>query len=554
MAKAEDKNTRFRRLLPSVVLWLAAIIFYAASSYNALLHGRTWTDEVAYLIKSYWYASGAAAPFTASDATGTMPLYFFQLGFWQELVGIGLVNGRALSIALGALSAVILFVVARRLTANTTIASAAVFAYLATPATAYYFATATPAASVAVIHLAAVWLVVSGLGRPRIWASLLMGVLCTALFFYSQNMILAVIVLLPLYILAIGRARLLNGALALGAAAASTAGMIYVFPEKLLHYALRMPGLTPLLESAGWAPTNFTFLDQGTVDAATMDLAFDQLDWAALLDSFALPYSGTIVFALLLFVLAGKGLRVLWIAPLYFVWLSVAHFIGAAGTCATCMSAFAPQFAAIGALAAALTLAMGARWARENDVSPVTLVIGSSIVIAGANAVAPQWALSEEFAMFPLSRTSMERQQTEEEKIGELAQWIASRTSPGEPALVIHGVGGQHVPELTLAAFMAGHSMPPQSIDMLGTYRRIKTDLSGAAHEAVQGAVEEESLWTTATMRRWINRDYDLILLQENPRVDQSERFIRINSFFNHIATTNFGGAAIHLYERRPAQ
>jgi hypothetical protein len=101
---------------------------------------------------------------------------------------------------------------------------------------------------------------------------------------------------------------------------------------------------------------------------------------------------------------------------------------------------------------------------------------------------------------------------------------------------------------------MAGHSMPPQSIDMLGTYRRMKTDLSGAAHEAVQGAVEEESLWSTATMRRWINRDYDLILLQENPRVDQSERFIRINSFFNHIATTTFGDAAIHLYERRPAQ
>jgi hypothetical protein len=96
--------------------------------------------------------------------------------------------------------------------------------------------------------------------------------------------------------------------------------------------------------------------------------------------------------------------------------------------------------------------------------------------------------------------------------------------------------------------------MPSQSIDLVASHRTIKQSLSGPARGAVQTAIDEESLWTDATMQRWINRDYELILFQADPAIDQSDRLITITAHFNHIATTHFQGSSIYLFERRPAQ
>ena len=554
MAKIEDKSARFKRMLPAIILWLAAGGVYGAATYYTVFYGRTWADEIAYLVKSYWYVTGTISPYTAADATWFMPLYFYQLGFWQELTGVGHMAGRAMSIALGAISAILLFSICRRLTANTSAAAAAVFIFLATPATAFYFATATPAATVSTLHLAAAWLIITRLGRPRLWATVAMGLLCVALFFYSQNMILAVVVLAPLYVLALGQRRWLHSALLAVTAAGAVATLFLTFPDKLMQYALRLPGITLLLENRGWSPPNFTLIDRGTINPTTTELAFDQLSLINILDGFLLPYAGTVLFALLLFRLAGKGLRVLWIAPLYFLWLTVTHYIGSVGYCGTCVLSYAPNFAAVGALAAALTLAMVAHWARQNGMPVATLMVVGAVIAAAGNAFAPGLAFSEEHKLFPLARVSMDRTTTELEQIESLGQWVASHTSPGELTLVIHGLGSKALPALPYAAFLAGHKMPVQSIDLAASHRTIKIDLSGAAREAVQAAIEEESLWTDATMRRWINRDYDLILFQEDDTIDQSEYLITITAHFNHIATTNFKGSNVFLFERRPTQ
>ncbi len=554
MAKVGDKNARFQRTLPAVILWLAAAIVYSGSTYYVLLHGRTWATETAYLVKSFWYVTGVVAPYTAADATWSMPLYFYQLGVWQELVSVGHFAGRLLSIAMGAVSAIFLFAICRRLTANTSVAVAAVLIFVATPATTFYFATATPAATVSTVHLAAVWLIIAGLGRPCLWATVAMGLLCVALFFYSQNMILAVVVLAPLYVLALGKRRWLHGAILVVTMAAAAAALLLTFPDKLMQYALRLPVIAPLLESMGWTAPNFTLIDRGTVDPATIELAFDQLSLIDILDGFFLPYAGTVLFALLLFRLAGKGLRILWIAPLYFLWLTAAHYVGSAGYCGTCVLGYAPHFAAIGALAAALTLAMMARWARQNGVPAAALVVMGAVIAAAGNAFAPALAFSDQYKLFPLARISVDRTTTELAQIESLAQWVAAHTSPGEPLLVIHGLGSEAVPALPYAAFLAGHRIPVQSLGLAASHRTIKPNLSGAAREAVQAAIEEESLWTDATMARWINRDYDLILFQEDRTIDQSERLITITAHFNHAATTKFKGSSVFLFERRPEQ
>src|SRR6185295_18335465 len=103
--------------------------------------------------------------------------YFFQLGYWQELVGVGQFWGRVMSIGLGVVNGLLVFAICKRLTANSTAAAAAVFVFLATPATAFAFASATSAAMVSALHLLAIWLLVISVGRPRPWATILFGLL-----------------------------------------------------------------------------------------------------------------------------------------------------------------------------------------------------------------------------------------------------------------------------------------------------------------------------------------------------------------------------------------
>src|SRR5690606_884696 len=144
--------------------------------------------------------------------------------------------------------------------------------------------------------------------------------------------------------LAIGRNHWIHAAILAVTIVGATAATLMAFPEKLLHYALRIPGIAPVLTEAGWSPPNFTLIDRGTTDSVAMNIAFDQISLAGILDGFLLPYAGTLILALLLFRMAGEGLRILWIVPLYFIWLAAIHYLGLAGRCDTCLPAYASGF------------------------------------------------------------------------------------------------------------------------------------------------------------------------------------------------------------------
>src|SRR5262249_8149007 len=138
---ATPASTAPGRPLPAVVLLLGLLAVYTVVGGLTLLHGQSFPEEVAALIRSWWYAGPTAAvrPYSAADATWSMPLYLYQLGFWQKLAGIGPLPGRILSMAIGLLDGLLLFLICKRLTANTTASAAAAFIFLATPATAFAF-------------------------------------------------------------------------------------------------------------------------------------------------------------------------------------------------------------------------------------------------------------------------------------------------------------------------------------------------------------------------------------------------------------------------------
>jgi len=546
-------HTGFRRGFPAAVLLIAAALAYGAVTYLTLLGAPLSVEEAANLVRAWWYTSGAVKPYTATDATWSMPLYFFQLGWWQHLAGVGEFWGRVLSIGLGVLNGLLLFAICKRLTANALAAAGGVFIFLATPATSFMFAGATPAATASLLHLAAIWLLVTGLGRPRPWATVLFGLLLVALYFYRQNMILAVVVLAPLYIAAIGKKRWLHTAVLIAVMAVATAALLYAFPHKLAEYAQRLPVIYGWLESAKLLPPNFTLIDRGAASSITTSLALDRFSGRALYDSLLLPYAGTLIIALALLAVVSGPLRILWVATFYFLWLVVMHIVGSLGFCSGCMINYTPYFVGVGAIAAALTLAMAARWARQRGGSPGVVVIGVSVIVVAINTFAPGVAFDPAKKFFPVAALADTRAEKKPDTEA-LARWIASHSPRGEPILLIHGLSAQRLPELPYATFLAGHVLPPQSFDLMRTRRTINARLSAPQKEAVQAAIEEESLWSDETMKRWIARDYDIIVFQNDKAPASAALLPSITAQFDQIATTTFRGANLLLFKRKAAQ
>jgi hypothetical protein len=102
--------------------------------------------------------------------------------------------------------------------------------------------------------------------------------------------------------------------------------------------------------------------------------------------------------------------------------------------------------------------------------------------------------------------------------------------------------------------FLAGHLMPAQSFDPSVSHRVINPRLPAAKREQVQAAIEDESLWTDDTLRRWIERDYDVIVFQQDPSLDQAALRASIAARFDLAGTTRYREQDISLYKRKAAQ
>ena len=544
-----DQQHRKGRLTATVAVLILAGAVYGTIAVTSLLHGGLSFAEGANLVRSRWYVSGVIAPYTATDATWTTPLYFYLLGWWQSLVGAGINTSRALSVGLGVGNAILLFSICRRLTSNSLAAAATVLLLVATPTTAFFFALATPTATVSVLHLAAIWLLVAGLGRPRVGASIAFGLLCAALYFTRQNMILAVLMLVPLYIAAIGTKRRQHAAIVIGTVAVAVASLVAIFPHKFAGHAFHLPVISPYLERWGLLPLDLALIDETTTGASTVALALERISVTDIFNGVLLPFSGIVVLAALLFFVTGRSLRVLWIPSAYFFLLAAGHIVGMAGICSGCLHEYAVMFIAPGALAGGLTLAVLAARARARQISPAATIIGGAILATALNAFAPMAASSEAYRNFPAPLLALDAPTREAKQIETLSKWVETSVPTGEPVLLLH-----HLAPLPFAVFNTGLTFPVQSFNLAASYREIWPRLNANVREAAQAAVESESLWTDATLRRWLIRDYDLVLVTSDALETYPLAAKLLPQRFEVVASMSFGNTPISLYKRKPSQ
>lgn len=526
--------------LPAAFVLLAAVAAYAAVASNAVMNARLEFEEVGFLIKAWWYISGALPPFSAADATPTMPLFPFGLGALQTQIGLEAQAARISMAVVGVLNGVLLFYLCRKLTANTLASAAAVLLFIGTPATSYSFSTVSPVALVSLLQICALWLVVLSVGRPKIWLSLAMGAVLSGLILLSIDMLIPALILLGIFMAACGKARWLHGALVVAVIAAVSAATFFVLPEQFETYIFSTPVLALLQDFAGLGAPGQMYV------ASQTSYGFERI----LVDAYEgalLPYGGTILLCLILFGLTASGPRVLWVIPIYMLLALASLVVFHAPGCEVCIATVPSQVTAVAALGAAMSLALFARMVRQKNLAAAPVMIGGVFFALALNTFAPVLAARDALHSFPAEELKQPRPGAEQEDITTLMRFIGQNVAAGsEPALLIH-----KLPALPYAMHMAGRRFPAVSINPLGSLRNAPGALSAARREAALAAIERTGGWTGETLRRWIERDYELIIWQEGALNIDPATLALLNTGFDVAATTDYRGAKLTLFKRK---
>lgn len=541
-------NKSWRETAAVLSILLVAYAAYGYGAHDIIFNARTWVDEITYLIKSWRYVTGSSAPYTDQDPTWYMPLYFYQLGIWQTFFGTGIEAARLQNVLIGALSGILVFDTVRRVTGNRTAAALSVLVLLTTPSVVFYFSSVTPISAVSFLLILSIWIIVGGLSAARIWRSLALGLLLAALYFYRQNMILAAAALIPIHILTLRKNRWSHlGALVLGLSAV-TAAMLLIFPDRLAVYAMRLPVVTPLLASLNLISDPLFTIQNNATSSMTLTISLSRIAWQDIVDAFLLPYAGLIVSMGAVFLLARGALKVLWTAPLVFIFLSVTHYMGSLGYCSTCILPYTASYAAVGSICAGIAFALTWRSAKREMLPPGTLTVIFCFVIIGLNVTASGLASRPEYRFYPSAMLTNPRPLPETVSTQNLAEFIRSNTSGDHSILPIHNLA-----TVPLAVFRSGRDFPVQGINMRHSHRKLRDGLSDAERTETLLAIQKEGLWTDEILEQWLDEDYDTILFQVDPRDRESDLLTRIEDKFERTAETGFRGWNVYIYERRAA-
>ncbi|MDG2320594.1 MAG: glycosyltransferase family 39 protein [Rhodospirillaceae bacterium] len=533
--------------------WIAAGLlalsfgYYFYSVMDTVTNARTWVDEVTYLVKSYRYVTGQVNPYTATDPTWYMPLYFYELGLWQKYMGAGMTYGRLLSAGIGALSGIVIFDIVRRVTGNWTASAIATATLFTVPAVVFYFGTATPISTVSLLCLLAVWMVVIGVSRPTQWRSLCLGVLFGVLYFYRQNMILVLVALLPVYILGLRQNRANHFATVLIGIAIVAAPILLTFPDRLLSYAIRLPLITPLLSNLNLINDPITLIQTNTTGAVGLNLAFSKFVLEDLLDAYLLPYAGLILAAGAVVILAPEGLRILWVAPLIFFFLSATHYVGSLDYCQTCILPYTASYAGIGALCAGLAVSVIAHVSKDQKLPSWVLIGLFAVAVIAYNQSASSVATRDEYRFYPQAMLSEPRPIPERVETEQLAAFLRENTDPTKSILPVHDLV-----TVPYALFLADRRFPVQGLNLRHSYRVLTPGLSDSERQITYGNLEREGLWADETLDNWIAKAYDTIVYQVDPRDRDSNLEATIGESFARTASTGFRGWNVHVYQRRP--
>jgi hypothetical protein len=508
-------DTRFRAAGLGVLA--AVLACWAALSVIAALRQGTWPDEAGYIIKSWWYITGAVKPYTSEDGTWYQPLLFYVLGAWQWIIGNGIVTSRLLSVLIAAVNIGLLASFLRRLDCMAWPIAFAVVVFALTEDSIFYFSSASPYVYAVCLQLAAFHLLLSMRGSAGLAVAAGFGAVLTACYLLRINLILFIALSLAIAWVRAGKDRWRVYFCAAAIFIVTWSLLALIWGRPFIYITMWLPGVTDWLANMGVVPKLYPsvfglsgqlmLLSQPQSLPALLAYMFGwemMRDW--ILGHHVLPVAAALLATIVAAMrrIPNRG----WIALLagYYWVMLVYHHFGAQSFCPICIQAYANYFNYLGALAGGLALhgLLQTRWNNRFGGRVAMGAIAVSVVVAAAQS----WSLTGVNKLPSIrNRTDSLPQQID-------AAGLAIKTvlPPGSRA----GFVGRDS-RIPLALARADIRVPPITLSLLGSHRKLKENLTAEQQAQTLDEMRQLSMWTDSTAKEWIKDADDWLVVQRQP-------------------------------------
>jgi hypothetical protein len=489
--------------------WIVLSVF-------AVTRQGTWADEAGYIIKSWWYVSGAVKPYTAEDATWYQPLIFYALGAWQWIFGHGVVSSRALSLVITAVNIGLLAGLLRRLGCTVWPIAFAIVVFALTEDSIFYFDSATPYAYAVCLQLAALHLLLGMKKSASFAVAMAFGAILTAAYLLRINLIAFIALSLAIVWVRAGqdRWRVYFCSAVIFLAAWSVLALVWGRP--FIYITLWIPLVTDGLVQAGILPklypNVFTFSHQNVISqpATVLRLLTYAFGWEMWRDWILAHHAVPIAAALFATIVAAmrqvqnRGWIALFAAS-YWGMLAF-HHLGAQSYCPICIQAYANYFDYLAALAGGLAL-HGLMQAAPN----VGFVRGAAV---GAVAAAVGLAAAQAWSLSGGNKLPSIRNQTDSlpHEVRVAGEAMRTLLPPGSRV----GFIGRDS-RIPLALASVGVRVPPVTLSLVSLYRKLDENLTPEQRAQTIEEIRQLSGWTDVIAREWIEDAGDWLVVQRQP-------------------------------------
>ncbi len=505
---------RFRTA--GVGVLLAVLVCWIALSITAVLWQGTWADETGYVVKSWWYVSGAVKPYTAEDATWYQPLFFYALGAWQWIFGHGLVPARSFSLVVTAVNIGLLASLLQRLGCTVWPIAFAIVVFVLNEDSIFYFNSATQFAAFICLQLLALHLLLQMNGNAGFAVAIAFGAVLTMAYLVRINSVAFIALCLGIVWVRAGRDRWRVYVCSAAILVLTWSSLVLLWGSRFAYVTIWLPGVTDWLMHAGLLPELYPHamrLSHQMFDVShpTMwHLLTYAFGWDVvghyLLNHHALPVAtallATIVAALR--PIPNRGWTALFAAAYWAI--LVFYHLGLQSICGGCIQAYANYANYLAALAGGLAL-HGLMVANRSERAARSIAAGL-VVVSIALAAAQAWSLTGIYALSSI-RNRSDSLPAEVRAAGRAVRTLL----PAGAKVELVGLD----PRIPLALTLADVRFPPVTLILVSSYRQLNANVAPAeAAEATQ-EMRQLTIWTDDFAREWIQQGGDWMVVQRQP-------------------------------------
>ena len=242
-----------------VAFLIAAAVGWLALSVVAVTRQGTWLDETNYILKSWWYVSGAVKPYSAEDATWYQPLFFYALGSWQWIFGHGVITARTFSLVLTAINIALVASLLHRLGCTVWPIAFAVVVFALNEDSIFYFNSATQFAAFVCLQLITLHLLLLMNRSASVAVALALGAVLTMNYLLRINSVAFIALSLAIVWVRAGRDRWRVYICSAAILVLTWSLLVLLWGKRFAYITVWLPGVTDSLVQAGLLPKLYPY-------------------------------------------------------------------------------------------------------------------------------------------------------------------------------------------------------------------------------------------------------------------------------------------------------